>query len=86
MKKTVTQKPEAKIAHMILVEGRGEPKTVHESFEIAYAEAERLAIKEPNRLVRVLQVVAQIRGEVKPVAVPIVVLPKGWGKVNGHDF
>ena len=86
MRKKVILEPEAKVAHMVLVEGRGEPKSVHESFDIAYAEAERLAIKEPNRLVRVLQVVSQIRGEVKPVNVPIVVLPKDWGKVNGEDF
>ena len=80
------KKIETKVAHMVLVEGRGEPKAIHESYDVAYAEAERLAIKEPNRLVRVLQVVTQIRGEVKPVIVPIVMLPKNWGKVDGNVF
>lgn len=75
---------EEKIAHMVLVKGRGEPTYIHKSYKLAYQEAERLAIKEPNRLIRILQVVEQIRGEVKPVKVPIVRLPKDWGRITTH--
>lgn len=72
--------------YMILVEGRGEPKKVHRTYEVAYEEANRLAIKEPNRLVRILLIDKQIRGEVKPVDVPIVFLHENWGKVKNDVF
>ena len=60
-----------KIAYMVLVEGRGEPKYVHTSLVSAIEEAMRLVSIEPNRLVRVLHIVSQFRGEIKCVDVPL---------------
>ncbi len=69
MKKT---KPTVnKVAFMVLVQGRGEPRHVHTSLAQANEEAKRLAGCEPNKLIRVLRIVSQMRGEVTPVDVPL---------------
>lgn len=58
-------------AYMVLVQGRGEPRSIHTLLATALEESERLANREPNKLVRVLKIVAQIRGEVTPINVPL---------------
>jgi hypothetical protein len=57
--------------YMILVEGRGEPKKVQTSYSDAEIEGFRLAEKEPNRLVRILKIVKQVRGVIMAKDVPL---------------
>lgn len=71
MELKMRKKSEPITMYMVFVEGRGEPRKIHPSYKSAYEEAERLAIKEPNCLVRILLISKQIKGEVKPVDVPI---------------
>jgi hypothetical protein len=74
MKPKEKEKAEKKInriGYMVHVSGKGEPRFIHTNQKAAIAEANRLADRSPNNLVRVLRITHQVMGKVTPEVVPM---------------
>lgn len=59
------------VGYMVLVCGKGEPRFVHTNHKLAIDEANRLADRHPNHLVRVMRITDQVSGKVIPTVVPM---------------
>lgn len=54
------------LGFMVVVDGRGQANIIHETYDIAFCEAERLASLEPGRRVRVLAIQAEMMCDYSP--------------------
>jgi len=74
-KKKPNKPTDDRIPYVVHVMGQGEPRKVHECFETALEEAKRLAIRDPKKIIRILQIVDQWEGLVtahhRPYQFPI---------------